>query len=477
MIGANPPLHHLRGQPYMGNFNHLATQEQRYLSKQVQKSDANYFFNILTSPQLLDLVEEQLPEHRERQYPPTQVLSMFLGQIMSADGSCQNAVNEANVNRLLSGLSAFSTRTGGYCSARQRLPLAMVSALAQQTGALLNTSTPSGWLWRGRHVKLVDGSTIVMPDTEDNRLHYPQHGNQAPGVGSPLARLVGVMSLSTGAVLDAAMGPYKGKGTGEYGLFRKIRGAFSEGDIMLADSYYCSYFLIADVLARGVDVLFEQHGARQTDFRRGERLGTRDHLVNWSKPAKPSWMSREAYQTYPNEIRVREVKVDKKVLVTTMVRPQKTSKNALGKLFLQRWHVELDLRNIKTTLGMESLSCKTADMCEKEMWVYFLAYNLIRLLMCEAAQQARVLPRELSFKHTLQVWVTWSRCQFLSGTQENTTDLFLLIAQVRVGNRPGRVEPRAVKRRPKPYPRLQKPRQEERKRIKKQGHDKKLGLN
>lgn len=392
----------------MSNFNQLGAQPQRRVAKQVEESDANGFFNILTGPQLLNLVEEQLPEHRERHYPPTTVLAMFLGQIMSADGSCQNAVNEVNVNRLFSGLPSFSASTGGYCSARQRLPQEMVSTLARQTGELLTTSTPSGWLWRDRDVKLVDGTTIVMPDTEDNRSHYPQHGNQAPGVGSPIARLVGVMSLATGAVLDAAIGPYTGKGTGEHGLFREIRGAFSEGDIMLADSYYCSYFLIADLLARGTDALFEQHGARKTDFRRGEKIGTRDHLVSWSKPARPSWMDKEAYQMYPKDITVREVKVCKKVLVTTLLKPQKTSKNALGKLYLQRWHVELDLRNIKTTLGMEALSCKTAAMCEKEIWAYFLAYNLIRLLMCEAAQQTGLLSRELSFKHTLQVWVAWN---------------------------------------------------------------------
>jgi len=216
--------------------------------------------------------------------------------------------------------------------------------------------------------------------------------------------------------------------------------------------------------------------ARKTDFRRGEKLGTRDHLVSWQKPARPDWMSQEEYDSYPEELRVREVKVDKKVLVTTFLTPRAVSKNALGKLFLQRWHVELDLRNIKTTLGMEALSCKTAAMCEKEMWVYFLAYNLIRLLMAEAALQANVLPRELSFKHTLQIWVSWSRRQFLSNAKENTAVLFLLITQIRVGKRPGRIEPRAVKRRPKPYPRLQKPRQEERERIKNQGHGKKLGL-
>lgn len=458
----------------MNHCNHSSSQHQRCMAMQAEKIDANHFFNLLTSSELLDFVEVELPEHREREYPPTQTLSMFLGQAMSFDGSCQNAVNEANVNRLLNGLSTAGSGTGGYCLARQRLPLEMIRTLARQTGVLLSSHTPRKWMWRGREIKLVDGTTIQMPDTEDNQDHYPQHGNQTVGVGFPLARLVGVISLSTGALIDAAMGPHKGKGTGEHGLFRELRDAFNEGDIMLADSYYGSYFLISDMLERGVDVLFEQHGARHTDFRRGEKLGPRDHLVCWPKPARPEWMSLEDYQGYADEISVREVKVRKKVLITTLLKRSKVSKKALGALFLQRWHVELDLRNIKTTLGMEALSCKTADMCEKEMWVYFLAYNLIRLLMSQAAFQAGVLPRELSFKHTLQIWVAWNQRQFLSELETDTATLFLLISQIRVGKRPGRIEPRAVKKRPKPYPRLQNRRSVEREKIKKYGHDKKI---
>jgi hypothetical protein len=461
----------------MSHFNRPAAQRQRTVAKQAQQIDANHFFNLLTSPEILDLVEARLPEHRERQYPPTATLAMFLGQVMSADGSCQNAVNEVNVSRVLGGLPAVSTSTGAYCMARQRLPVEMVSTLARQIGELLGAHTSRTWLWRGRHVKLVDGTTTVMPDTDANQACYPQHGKQAAGAGSPLARLVGVTSLSTGAALDVAIGSYQGKGTGEHGLFRGIRDVFVKGDVMLADSYYCSYFLIAYLLARGVDVLFEQHGARHTDFRLGEKLGTRDHAVRWSRPRRPDWMSEEEHAGYPDELRVREVKVGKKVLVTTFLSPRKTAKNVLGDLFLRRWQVELDLRNIKTTLGMEALSCKTPEMCEKEMWVYLLAYNLIRLLMAQAAWQAGVLPRELSFKHTLQIWVAWSQRQFLSGAKEDTGALFLLIVQIRVGKRPGRVEPRAIKRRPKPYPRLQNHRQDERERIGKQGHDKKLGLN
>ena len=456
------------------HFNGRSAEQQRRFAKRAQNVDANHFFNLLTDPRMLGLVEAQLPEHRERQFPPTVTLAMFLGQIMSADGSCQNAVNEAIVARLLAGMNPGSVNTSGYCQARQRLPQEMVGTLARQSGALLGEQTPHEWLWQGRHVKLVDGTTVSMPDTAENQARFPQHGQQEPGVGFPLARLVGVIALSNGAVLDAAIGPYQGKGTGEHGLFRGLKRCFVEGDVMLADGYFCSYFLIADMLRRGVDVLFEQHGARITDFRRGEQLGARDHLVWWSKPARPDWMSVQEYRGYPDDIKVREVNVGKKVLVSTLLSPRKTPKAALGELYCQRWNVELDLRNIKTTLGMEALSCKTPQMCEKEFWTYLLAYNLIRLLMAQAALQAGVLPRQLSFKHTLQIWAAWSQRQFLCGSGEDTATLFMLIAQIRVADRPGRVEPRAVKRRPKPYPRLNKPRRKARMEIERRGHAKKL---
>ena len=447
--------------------NSRSRKQQRCVAKQAQKVSASHFFNLLTDPQLLETVEALLPEHRERKYPPTLSLSMFLGQALSADSSCQKAVDEALVNRLLNGFGADSANTGGYCRARQRLPVEMVRGLARHTGLLLGEQTPAPWLWRGRHVKLVDGTTTLLPDSAQNQAMYPQHGNQASGAGFPIARLVGVISLAHGGVLDFSMGPYKGKGTGEHGLFRALKDGFVAGDVMLADSYYCSYFLIADLLTRGVDVVFEQHGARKTDFRTGQKLGPRDHVVRWHKPkARPEWMAPEAYAACPEALKLRETKVGKKVLVTSFLHPREVCKGDLESLYLQRWHVEVDLRHIKTTLGMESLSCKAPEMCEKEAWIYMLAYNLIRLLMAQAAIQAGVLPRQLSFKHTLQVWVAWSQIQFVSDTPEDTTGLLGLIAQIRVGNRPGRVEPRHVKRRPKPFPRLQTTREKARENIK-----------
>jgi hypothetical protein len=441
--------------------NRESTQRQRAIAKEAVKVDASHFFNLLTAPELLSVVEAQLPEHRERWYPPTVTLAMFLGQVMSADGSCQQAVNDAIVHRMLSGLKVNSANTGGYCSARRRLPQAMVQEVARHIGASLTTLQPKPWLWRGRHVKLADGTTVSLPDTPENQAEYPQPSGQAPGVGFPKARIVGVISLSHGCVLGAAMGALKGKGSGEHGLFRQLLDTLCRDDVLLADSYYCSYFLLAELQARGVDVVLEQHGARHTDFRRGESIGKRDHLVTWHKPPPPDWISRDEYERHPETLTVREVKVGKKILVTTLLNPNVTPKRALGELYTWRWHVELDLRNIKTTLGMEWLRCQTPAMCEKEMWVYLLAYNLVRLLMAQAAHQANLPPRQLSFKHTLQVWLAWSARQLYVQDFDHTV-LFTLIAQIRVGNRPDRVEPRAVKRRPKEYPRLMVPRQQAR---------------
>lgn len=440
------------------------------VKKVMQEVGSNQFFNLLTSPELLEIVEASLPEYRERHYPPTVALSMFLGQVLSADGSCQNSVNEAVVSRLLNGLPALSVNTGGYCRARARLPISMIRSLAMSSATSMTRLTPQSWFWRGRHVKLTDGTTTLMPDTKANQAHYPQHGKQQAGVGCSIARLVGVISLAHGAVLDVAMGPYKGKEAGEYGLFRRLLGCFIEGDVMLADSYYCSFFVVAELLSRGVDVVLEQHGARDTDFRCGERLGRGDHVVTWTKPiARPSWMTAEQYQNYPQELRLREVKAREKILVTSFLDQRQVCKREIGYLFLNRWHVELDLRNIKATLGMDALRCKSPAMAEKELWVYMLAYNLIRLLMAQAAMNAKALPRQLSFKHTLQVWVAWSQRQFQNEDKEDTAALFALIAEVRVGHRPGRVEPRAIKRRPKAFQRLQIPRRKARARIRRYG--------
>ncbi len=451
--------------------------QQKRVKDCAKISDSFAFFNLLTGPDFLDQVESLLPEHRERQFPPTETLSLFLAQTMSTDKSCQKAVDSAAIKRLLSGLPANSTHTGGYCRARQRLPLEMISTLTRYTGQMMAKTTPSGWHWKGRPIRLVDGATATLPDTEANQKAYPQPSSQKPGLGFPLCRMVSIVCLASGAVLDANIGPCKGKGSDEQALLRPMLNTLKVGDILLGDAYYATYFLLCSLIENGIDGVFEQQGARRrvTDFRKGERLGPKDHLIEINKPKiKPSWMSQNEYDHAPEILKVRELKTGGKVLVTTLLSPKSTTKTALKELYQDRWHIELDLRNIKTTLGMEMLTCRTPDMVEKEIWVYLLAYNLIRLLMAQAALLANLIPRQISFKHTLQLWSAWQQNSAEMHRYHELTGLFILIAQQRVGGRPGRIEPRAIKQRPKPYKLLTEPRGIVQAKIRVNGHPKKL---
>ena len=441
-------------------------------------SNANSYamFNLLTGPQLFERVEALLPEHRERLFPPTETLSMFVAQALSADGSCRQAVDDAMVKRVIGGLKSGSTDTGGYCKARARLPVTMVSTLAREAGGIVAKGAASWWHWRGRPVRLVDGATVTLADTEENQAAYPQPSSQKAGLGFPLCRLVALLCLGSGALLDAATGPCEGKGSDEQSLLREILDSLQGGDILLGDAFYATWFLLWELIRGGVDGLFEQHGARKrsTDFSTGERLGVRDHLIVLPKPKrKPDWMSQYEYDQAPATLKVRELQTGGKILVTTFLCPKDTPKHVLKALYRQRWNVELDLRNIKTTLGMEHLRCKTPEMARKELWVYLLAYNLIRLLMAQAALLADQIPRQLSFKHTVQIWLAWQQRGGDTHDAVCINALLILIAEPRVGLRPGRIEPRALKRRLKPFPLLTKSRQAAREEIREHGHPKK----
>jgi hypothetical protein len=451
----------------------LRRYQQRRIRQHAGAVHSYDFFNLLTAPELLDLIDGQLPSHRERLFAPIETLALFMGQALNPDASCQAAVNRHAVERLANGLKPCSTSTGAYCRARQRLPLALTQALVRQTGVLAQMRSPQRWQWQGRAVKLLDGSTVTMPDTRDNQARYPQQSNQKPGLGFPIARVGALVCLSSGAVLDTAMGPYSGKAGSEHALFQELLGSLDAGDVLIADRYYCSYVILALLQAQGVDAVFQQHQRRIIDFRRGQRLGAKDHLVVWEKPKlRPHWLSAQQYAVLPDTQVIREVQVKSKVLVTTLLSPAQTCKQALGQLYVQRWNVELDLRNIKTTLGLETLRCKTPHMNEKQWWISLLAYNLIRWLMLNSARLADALPRQLSFKHTLQLWLAWDRqC---SWADLDPSSLLTLIAQQRVADRPGRIEPRALKRRLKPFPLLTLPRPLARRRIRLHGHPKKV---
>ncbi len=453
-----------------------AKAQQRRVSHYAANTDCSAMFNLLTGPQLLERVEELAPAHRERLYPPIETLSMFLAQSLSADGSCRQVVNDAMVRRIINGLEPGKTDTGGYCKARIRLPLPMVSTLACQIGQIIAEGAPCWWHWQGRPVRLVDGTTVTLADTEENQSKYPQSSSQKKGLGFPACRMVALLCLGSGALLNAATGPCEGKGSDEQSLLRTMLDTLEGNDILLGDAFYATYFLLCELVRRGVDGLFEQYGARKrsTDFGKGEKLGVRDHIIVLAKPKKkPDWMSQTEYDQAPATLKVREFKAGGKIMVTTFLCPKEAPKAMLKVLYRSRWNVELDLRNIKTTLGLETLRCKTPEMAIKELWVYLLAYNLIRLLMAQAALLADQIPRQLSFKHTIQLWNAWRQQGGATHDAVAVNALLVLIAEPRVGLRPGRVEPRALKRRQKSYPLLTKPRQVARQEIKENGHPKK----
>ena len=377
---------------------------QQQFTKISTKSDSEGFFNILTNDDLFDKLEELLPEHRERSFPPTETLSMFLAQVVSPDSSCQKAVNDSAFKRLLTGYNSISLATGGYCSARGRIPLDMISTLAKYSGKLINNQVPNKWLFKGRHVKLIDGTTIAMPDTKANQESYPQSTGQKPDLGFPVSRVVGITSLSSGALLNASIGACKGKGTGEQSLLREMYGSFEKGDILLGDANFGTFFFLVYLQENGIDAVFEQMGPRinSGDFTQGVKLGSKDHIIELKKPNKrPHWMTKEEFKSSPTSIKIRELKVGGKLLITTFLKPKEITKRQLKDFYKCRWHIELDLRNIKTTMGMTEFSCKSPEMVVKEMWVYFLAYNLIRMLMVQAAIHANITPRDISFKHSL----------------------------------------------------------------------------
>jgi hypothetical protein len=409
-------------------------------------------------------------------YTPAVTMWVFLSQCLSPDHSCREAVGRLAAWRVAQGRKPCSPDTGAYCAARDALPETACHDLVRRTGRELEAQSPAEWLWHSRRVRVVDGSTITMPDTPENQAEYPQAKTQKPGCGLPIARILVVFSLATGVVLEGAIGRYQGKKTGENSLFRTLHDALEAGDVVLADRHFSGWFDIALLRQRGVDVVLRKHQKRATDFRTGRRLGSDDHLVRWPKPARPKWMSIEQYAALPDELELREVRVRVKqrgfrsktvVVVTTLVDAQEIPSDEIAELYRRRWQAELQLRSLKIVLQMDHLRCKNARRVRNEFYMHLLAYNLIRRVMLLSAADKSVPPWQISFKGTLQ-----SLNNFLPllvhGMPLDTGCAALLssVAAHAVGNRPDRYEPRRIKRRPKPHKWMQMPRKEYKKRMK-----------
>jgi hypothetical protein len=450
------------------------TRQIEALRTQFAQADGLPFADVLTAQRLETALREEHACWRDMVYSPVLTLWAFLAQVISPDGSCRAAVARVLAWLVRQGERPCSPETDPYCKARQRLPESLLPRLSRETAAALHAEADESWHWHGRRVKVVDGSTASMPDTLANQAEYPQNPTQKPGLGFPIARIVVVFCLATGVVLDAAIGRYQGKKTGENSLVRTLADAFEAGDVVLADRYYGGWFDLALWQRRGVDAVVRLHQLRTADFRRGRRLGRGDHVVQWPKPRQPAWMDAASYAELPQALAVREVAVRVEqegfrtralVVVTTLLDATTFAAPALATLYRMRWHAELDLRNLKITLGMDVLRCKSPAMVRKEIWAHFLAYNLIRAVMARTALELGIAPRLLSFKGALQA-MTAIAVQLPHADSATASALHewlvLMIGSYLVGDRPDRIEPRARKRRPKDYPHLHCPRHQAR---------------
>jgi hypothetical protein len=428
-------------------------------------------FQVNSTKWISEVVAQEVGKTCDRVFSPLVTLALFLGQVLSDDHSCRAVVARLLAWRAARGLPECSPDTGGYCKARQRLPDSLLPRLVRESADRHEKRQVRDWLFHGRRVVIVDGSTVSMPDTPANQQAFPQHSNQKRGCCFPIARIVVLLSLATGSVLDAAMGASKGKLTGEHALLRSMHGRLKRGDILLADAYYSSFDAVMTLVQMGVDVVMRQTANRPTDFRRGTKLGREDHLIEWHRHRNRwRWMSRKAFAAMPRVLLMRElrVRVEKRgfrtkdiVVVTTLLDAEAYPRDELAALYRDRWNAELDIRSIKQTLRMDVLRCKTPDLVRKEIWAHLLVYNLIRGAMAEAARRHDVMPRQLSLqgaRQTLQAFRDELNRVPAKVAFALNAAVLAAVAYHRVGDRPDRAEPRVIKRRPKAYPRMQVPR-------------------
>jgi len=425
------------------------------------------FAEVLTEASILDVLNEHGVKYRDRLFNPITTIWGFLSQVLSEDHSCRDAVSRIIAHRAASGISVCSPNTASYCNARGRLLTGVLSTLAKRTAQQLQASAADEWKWNGRDVYVGDGSHVSMPDTLENQATYPQPPTQQPGLGFPLARLVVLLSLATGACHDLAIAAYKGKGTGETTLLRAMYDALKAGDVLLVDALFDNYFLICELRDLGIDLVARAQ-AQRVGTQVEESRSDGDILI-WQRPNKPRGMTGEQYRSYPKTLRMRQVAVDardknnraEQFHVITTILDASIDGKQIGDLYERRWEGEVDIRSIKATMQMDILRCKTPEMVRKEIWAHLLAYNVLRTAMAVAASANGIEPRKVSFKGAKQALMAFAPKIEAAAADRRAAlidAMLTVMAYHRVGDRPGRWEPRAIKRRPKPSKRLTQPR-------------------
>ena len=433
------------------------------------------FKELLPESVIVQALGELKIKYKRRLFDPFVTLWAFLSQVLDTDKSCHNAVSKIIAYLAGEEVEIPSTDTSGYCQARARLPEKLLEQLFGKAAQTLEEKVTTEHLWCGRNVKVIDGSTVSMPDTVENQKAYPQPKTQQAGCGFPIAKIGVIFSLVTGAAVALVIDVMN---THDIKLARQLYQFLKPLDILIGDRAFCAYADIVAIKNLDCDVVFRKHQSRTTSMRKGKIVGDCDKLVTWYKPKVcPKGLSLDEFEALPQTITVREIsyyiiipgfRTGRVSLITTLLDTTIYSTLEIVRLYGQRWDVELDLRHLKTTLGMDVLRCKTPSMVRKEIYVYLLAYNLLRSLMWSAGTTYGTPPLRLSLqgtRHHLNNFIP----EFLAASSKKryqlSRTLLKVIAHKAVPDRPARSEARVKKRRPKAYPLMTKPRHELRKQL------------
>ncbi len=404
----------------------------------------------------------------------------WLTQVLSPVKSCVAATARVLVLSCSLNRPLCSANAGAYCKARAKLPADFLKDAAVQLGQAVEQRALPAWQWKERPVRIVDGMLVQLPDTPANLTVYPQQRSQKPGTSPTCMRVVVLLAFATAVVLEAATGPYRGKGSGEMSLLWQILGQVRPGDVVLGDRYYGCYLLLAGLPWRGADGCFRLPVKRQESFARGQRLGPDDWLQTWDKPCRPQWLGRDEWDKLPEQVLVRVLRfavgrpgwrTQEVYLVTTLTDPLAYPAADLAALYRARWNGELDIRSIKQTLAMKMLTCKKPEIVRAELWVHLLGYNLTRCVMAQAAVDKGLCPRQLSLAGAVQTLEAfrWLLCCSERDSDTLGETLSAAVATHRVGRRPDRYEPREIKHRQRKYPELKKSRQQRREELRPPG--------
>ncbi|MEH1918800.1 IS4 family transposase [Nostoc sp.] len=433
------------------------------------------FKELLPETTIRLAISELKIKYKKRLFDPLITLWAFLSQVLDTDKTCHNAVSKIIAHLAESEVEVPSTDTSAYCQARARLPEKLLENIFNFSAQSLEEKVRPEYLWRGRNVKVIDGSTVSMPDTVENQKEYPQPSTQKEGCGFPIAKIGVIFSLVTGAAVALCIDVLN---THDIKLARRLYGFLKPNDVLLGDRAFCAYADMVTITKLDCDAIFRKHQSRTTTMQKGKIVGDCDKLVTWYKPKTcPKGLNKDEFDALPPSITVREIyyyivipgfRTQQVSLITTLLDKATYSTLEIVGLCGKRWDVELDLRHLKTTLGMDVLRCKSPSMVRKEIYVYLLAYNLLRSLMWSAGTTYTTPPLRLSLQSTRHHLIHFIP-KLLAATPQKRLRIYLILLKViahkAVPDRPGRSEPRVRKRRPKAYPLMTKPRHELRKQL------------